>query len=149
MKPFVELLVFSQLFFIIVCVSLCIWLAAHTDHIYYTLHHWDSDQSIETFPLISLGAGSNFSPLHEKQISLLLPVVPNSTCLTSSFLSLKSCSLSHCSVDVLCLVFYCRHCVQILMHTSIFLAPLAVVNNCEPFCVLPLPFITNMISSVV
>lgn len=64
-KPFMELLVFSQLVFVIVCVSLCIWLATHTDRIYYTLHHSARDQSIKTFPLTSVGAGSSFSSLHE------------------------------------------------------------------------------------
>lgn len=80
---------------------------------------------------------------------LLLPVVPNSTCVTSSLLSLKSCSLSHSSVDVLCLGLHCRHHVQILTHTSTLLAYLAAVNHCKPYCVFPLPFFTNTISNVV
>lgn len=83
-----------------------------------------------------------------KWISLLLPVVPNATCLTSSLLSLKFCSLSHSWVSVLCLGFHCKHCVHILTHTSILSAYLAVINHCKTYCVFLFPLITNMISSL-
>lgn len=76
------------------CLSLsilpCIWFAVHSNHVPYTLHHGARNQSMEIFPLTSVGVVSKFSLLNETESHFSLWC--QTSCL-SHLLSLKSCEV--------------------------------------------------------